>query len=560
MRKLLILTATSLSIFLGSCQKETENLVPPTPLETVKEEIVSISSASKPTSTTKGMKNYESYFVSKEDGKTHGYIISTPKDYSTSKKYPLLLFMHGSGEKPGNDYDLDKLKYHGPHREIFNKGRSFPAIVISFQLSRYEGEFNPKVVKELIDIVAGLRSAPKQDNDDDDDDDDNKWKKKDKENVGLQKYSVDLNRIHLTGLSLGGNGVFKTAYTYPDFFASISEFAGYTGSKNEMSRIKIPTYIRHSTGDRTVGSYNAVNAKEWINAANPNKQLVNFLLFNSNNHDSWSNEYSRTDGSSVYEWHWGIYRNGSSTPPQPPVNNNPSDNQNGLTISTLSPANNSIAPASNKSSISISFSKPIRKSHGEIEIKNLTENTSYKLNSDWGMVKVSNNTVSIYPLELKYGHKYAIRMEGGSFSDFSGKPSPAITNDNVWTFSVGKHVDSSEPENNENPELITYWPQHNAAINRPSSGYIDLNMDFNKKIKKGSGKIIIKNLTDNTVFTVYADWGMVKTQDKKAILYPIPVQSGKKYAVTIENGSFKDDNYKSYKGIDNTWTWNFSVK
>lgn len=562
MRKLLILSATSLSIFLGSCQKETEDLVPSTPVESAKDAIMSVSSSSKPTSTTKGMKNYESYFVSKEDGKPHGYIISTPLDYNTSKKYPLLLFMHGSGEKPGNDYDLNKLKYHGPHKEIFDKGRSFPAIIVSFQLSKYEGEFNPKVVKELIDIVSGLRSAPDDDDDDDDDDNDdnrNKGKKKDKANVGLQKYSIDLNRIHLTGLSLGGNGVFKTAFTYPDFFASISEFAGYTGSKNDMSRIKVPTYIRHSTGDGTVGSYNAVNARDWINAANTNKQLVNFLLFNSNNHDSWSSEYSRTDGSSVYEWHWGIYRNGSGTPP-PPVENKPPTQDGSFSFTSLNPAANSVISASNGERISISFSKPIKKGHGTIEIKNLTDNSIYKVNSDWSMVRVSNNTVSIYPLQFKYGNKYAIRIEGGAFLDYSGKPSQAITNDNEWTFSAGKQMNSEQPETTANPEIVTFWPQHNSIINRPSSGYVDLNMNFNKKINKGSGQILIKNLTDNTTFTVYADWGMVGIKNTKASIYPIPVQSGKKYAVTISSNSFKDDNNRSFNGINNTWTWSFSVK
>src|SRR6476661_304442 len=154
MRKIIISTTAILSIFIASCQKSEDLSVSKLSIK----DQTSMALSSTPTSISAGMKNYESYFTSKAHAKIHGYIISTPLDYdpSSSKQYPLLVFMHGTGEKPYNvDYDFAKLKVHGPHKEIYYKGRAFPAIIVSIQLSRYDGEFNPAVVKELIDVLTG---------------------------------------------------------------------------------------------------------------------------------------------------------------------------------------------------------------------------------------------------------------------------------------------------------------------------------------------------------------------------------------------------------------------
>src|SRR5690606_24474026 len=136
-----------------------------------------------PTSISTGMKNYESYFVSAKTNKIYGYIISVPLNYnpSSSTKYPLLVFMHGSGEKPGTlDYNLKSLKIHGPHKEIFSKGRAFPAVIVSIQMARFEAEVNASAVKELIDVITGAIEIPNPT----------------KGAIGLGKYNIDMNRIH----------------------------------------------------------------------------------------------------------------------------------------------------------------------------------------------------------------------------------------------------------------------------------------------------------------------------------------------------------------------------
>jgi hypothetical protein len=524
-------------------------------------EIISnvVSALADPTSISNGMKNYESYFLSSKDNKIHGYIISTPLNYSNanSTRYPLLVFMHGDGEKPGTlDYNLSSLKAHGPHKEIFNKGRAFPAIIVSIQMAKGEGVVNPAVVKELIDVITGEANVPNPT----------------KGAVGLGKYNIDMNRIHLTGLSQGGNGTYKTANSYPNFFASISVFAGYTDGQSNMSAINIPTYIRHNNNDGVVSVQHAYNAQKWIDASKPS-QPVDLLVFNSTSHDSWTTEYSRTNTGNVYDWHWSIARNNGSVgiPTVPPSNSS-------LAISTLSPALNSVNTINGYATLTVLFNNNIKKQTGLIEVKNLTDNTTEKIYANWGMVSVNSNRLSIYPVTLKNNKKYSVRIERGAFTDESGKPFAGITDDNTWTFSVGtvpatsepskptepskpaEPTETTKPETNQGFLLSSFSPVNNSIITRPSNGYINLSMVFNADVLKGSGLIEVKNLTDNTSYKAYANWGMVSTSSKTSTVYPIPVVSGKTYAVTIASNAFKNSSGIFYAGINNTTTWKFTVK
>jgi hypothetical protein len=512
-----------------------------------------ISATADPTSISNGMKNYESYFLSSKDSKIHGYIISTPLNYNAvnSTRYPLLVFMHGDGEKPGSlDYNLSNLKIHGPHKEIFSKGRAFPAIIVSIQMAKGESVVNPAVVKELIDVITGEASVPNPT----------------KGAIGLGKYNIDMNRIHLTGLSQGGNGAYKTAYSYPNFFASISVFSGYTGGQSSMSLIKIPTYIRHNSNDGTVGVQNAYNAQKWIDAAKP-IQPVDLLVFNSTSHDAWSTEYSRTNAGNVYDWHWSIARNNGSvgTPTVPPTNSS-------LAITTLSPALNSVNTINGYASLTVLFNNNIKKQIGLIEIKNLTDNTSEKVYANWGMVSVNSNKLSIYPVTLKNNKKYSVRIERGAFTDESGNPFSGITDDKTWTFTTGTPPVTSEPDKSpetpvETPKpdvsgllLTSFSPVNNSILTRPSNGYINLSLVFNDNVAKATGLIEVKNLTDNTSYKAYANWGMVSVSGKTSTVYPIPVVSGKTYAVTIASNAFKNSSGLFYAGIANTTTWKFTVK
>src|SRR5690606_9678650 len=115
-------------------------------------------------------------------------------------------------------------------------------------------------------------------------------------------------------------------------------------------------------------------------------------------------------------------------------------------------------------------------------------------------------------------------------------------------------TETTKPETNQGFLLSSFSPVNNSIITRPSNGYINLSMVFNADVLKGSGLIEVKNLTDNTSYKAYANWGMVSTSSKTSTVYPIPVVSGKTYAVTIASNAFKNSSGIFYAGINNTTT------
>ena len=105
------------------------------------------------------------------------YLLFLPADYSKSspKKWPLMLFLHGAGERGTNIW---KVAAHGPPKNL-DKNPNFPFILVSPQCP--EGSiWSPEPLLALLDEVT-------------------------------QNYSVDHSRVYLTGLSMGMSQDYATA-------------------------------------------------------------------------------------------------------------------------------------------------------------------------------------------------------------------------------------------------------------------------------------------------------------------------------------------------------------
>jgi predicted peptidase len=117
------------------------------------------------------------------DGRALAYWLYLPQGYESREQWPLMLFLHGSGERGS---DLERVKRHGPPK-LIAAGRQYPFIVVSPQ-SPQSGGWEPDLLNLLLD--------------------------------DLQKtYRVDENRVYLTGLSMGGAGTWRLAASNPHRFA-----------------------------------------------------------------------------------------------------------------------------------------------------------------------------------------------------------------------------------------------------------------------------------------------------------------------------------------------------
>ena len=191
-----------------------------------------------------------------------GYLLSLPQGYDadTSKRWPLLIFLHGSGES-GND--LEKVKTHGPPKLIAG-GKKFPFIVVSPQAQPRLG-WETETLFHLLQFIK-------------------------------EKYRVDKYRVYLTGLSMGGFGTWALAMKHPEEFAAIIPNCGGGDSTEAWKLRHIPVWCFHGALDNVVPPE---KDEAMVTAAKRDNPSVKFTVYPDANHNSWERTYNND---SVYQW------------------------------------------------------------------------------------------------------------------------------------------------------------------------------------------------------------------------------------------------------------------
>lgn len=192
---------------------------------------------------------------------TLNYLLYLPPGYEKQDKWPLVLFLHGAGERGDN---LDKLKLHGPPK-LVDKGKQFPFIIVSPQCPNGHWWNN-----ELIPLTALLDDIE-------------------------SKYKVDRDRVYLTGLSMGGFGTWALAAYTPDRFAAILPICG--GGEPLLARVlkTMPVWAFHGGKDPVVP---VKRSQDLIDAKKSNTE-AKLTIYPDAGHDSWTATY---DNPEIYEW------------------------------------------------------------------------------------------------------------------------------------------------------------------------------------------------------------------------------------------------------------------
>lgn len=191
---------------------------------------------------------------------TMNYLLALPKEYESKEKWPLLLFLHGAGERGDN---LEQVKRHGPPK-LIAAGKDLPFIVVSPQCPANRRWESIELTALLDEIVA--------------------------------KYKVDEDRIYVTGLSMGGFGTWSLATHSPERFAAIAPICG--GGETFMARslVKLPVWAFHGEKDSVVRPVRSTEMVEAIKAAGGDPKLT---LYPDLSHDSWTITY---DNPEFYTW------------------------------------------------------------------------------------------------------------------------------------------------------------------------------------------------------------------------------------------------------------------
>jgi len=217
------------------------------------------------------------------EGKTLPYRILYPDNYDKSKKYPLILFLHGAGER-GNDNEKQLTWGNKLFLDAENR-KNFPAIIIFPQCPEESFWAVMKVdrttqpVKFEFDYSAEANWPLTASNE---------LVKKISD-----EESVDKSRIYISGLSMGGMGTFESVYRYPGLYAAALPICGGGDVNRYDKRVtKTPFWIFHGDADAVV---DVKFSREMVEKLKSLKAEVKYTEYPGVNHNSWENAFAEPD-------------------------------------------------------------------------------------------------------------------------------------------------------------------------------------------------------------------------------------------------------------------------
>jgi len=212
-----------------------------------------------------------------ENGDTLLYRLLQPEKVKAGHRYPLVLFLHGSGER-GRDNARQLIWGAGTFIDKKNR-RCYPAYVVAPQcpegerwvevhwaLERHEMPEQPsrnmRLVMELLEELQ--RDLP-----------------------------VDARRLYVTGLSMGGYGTWDLISRMPDSFAAAVPVCGGGDEKQAEKLRDIPVWVFHGADDTTVPPERSRNMVQAIKNAGGTK--IRYTEYPDVGHGSWKPAYANPE-------------------------------------------------------------------------------------------------------------------------------------------------------------------------------------------------------------------------------------------------------------------------
>lgn len=198
------------------------------------------------------------------------YLLYLPAGYEEEpeKSWPLMLFLHGAGERGD---DLARVTVHGPPK-LVREGREFGFILVSPQCPAGK-TWDDETVLALLDEV-------------------------------MEEHRVDEKRVYLTGLSMGGYGTWSLGTKHPERFAAIAPICG-GGSilplllpepgKQEALR-NLPIWAFHGAKDEVVPVPESERMTGALRRIGNEPKLT---IYPEAGHDSWTEAYNDPK---LFEW------------------------------------------------------------------------------------------------------------------------------------------------------------------------------------------------------------------------------------------------------------------
>jgi predicted peptidase len=173
---------------------------------------------------------------------TPNLLLHVPRNLPTGEPMPTVLYLHGGSHR---GTDIEKLKGYGPTR-LLAEGGTLPFILIAPQLPEGEIWSDAEALIALVDDLS-------------------------------RRYPIDLDRLYVMGMSMGGRGAWYLAYRYPHRFAAVAAVAAfqpitYWASSGRLGRLPVRAY--HGDEDHIAPFTDAVRMDEALRAAGGGSELI----------------------------------------------------------------------------------------------------------------------------------------------------------------------------------------------------------------------------------------------------------------------------------------------
>ena len=264
------------------------------------------------------------------DNLERDYFLFLPNGYeeNSSRKWPVLIYLHGDGERGNGKEDLDFVLGYGPLYEVWVQKRDLPFIIIAPQNHMFgrDGKDGPDYIRNrtregipkrldegvpphntdmpALQMYGPMRGAvPAEDIPSERFQTETGWRKTDPDVITildsvLQNYHADKDRVYLSGASMGGFGTWYYASQYPEKFAALLPVVGYPSVEQAeaVAKAGIPVWVFSGGRDP------AVETKYFFAGMNRMDELGANMRFTTEQdmfHDVWNRVYASED---VYNW------------------------------------------------------------------------------------------------------------------------------------------------------------------------------------------------------------------------------------------------------------------
>jgi beta-glucosidase len=215
-------------------------------------------------------------FFSNVDDTEQPYGLYLPPGYDSRKAYPLVISLHGAGSNhrlnlrrvfgksnTDGETDVEASRYFPPWEDV--------DYIVASPYARGTMGYQGVAEKDVLDVLADVK----------------------------RRFSIDENRVYLTGLSMGGGGTYWIGLTHPDLWAAIAPVcpAPPEGTAEfAPNALHIPVHVFQGGADPVVQPQ---GTRQWVERLEQLGTKVEYTEYPGVGHDSWVNAYA--DGQ-IFKW------------------------------------------------------------------------------------------------------------------------------------------------------------------------------------------------------------------------------------------------------------------